>query len=489
MTDLYQNIANNTVGRLVLKKAHLPIPAKLTRLSEQLTPPRNNSTSNSPRTYLPNSIALYNFPHQGDELTKNIFELIQTQSPNTQLLWPYNTIPTAIRQSHIFTTLKFSTLHSFFQINQTIKAILVDTRSFKSLTDLNKMYLDLNKCVGKLEDEGRILLISNTSTTKQNTPIEAAVQSSLIGFIKSLGKELGRKGSTVNLLQLENQAHAASIQLCLEYFLSSKACYVSGQTLEIHSAKKLNKPAKIHKPYQKQTVLITGACGSIGQKVAETLSQRGATVLLVDLPSNNTPLKRLAQKTKGIALTVDLTKPNATGLIAETIQQELGQLNILIHSAGITKDRLFKNMPPTQWTEVIHVNLTAPITITDTLLSKNLIAKSGRVILISSIVGLSGNAGQTQYSASKAGLIGYMQALKTSTQKKQITINTIAPGFITSPMVKNIPAITREAAKRSNAFAQPGLPEDVAEAAALFAHPNAKGLNGRVLRVCGLAYI
>jgi 3-oxoacyl-[acyl-carrier protein] reductase len=155
-----------------------------------------------------------------------------------------------------------------------------------------------------------------------------------------------------------------------------------------------------------------------------------------------------------------------------------------VHNAGITRDKKLANMAEDKWDSVIAVNLTAPERITLELLDQNVINANGSVVGVASIAGIAGNVGQTNYAASKAGVIGLVDSLADEL-KDGITINAVAPGFIVTQMTAAVPFATREVGQRLNAMAQGGLPVDVAETIAWYASPGSSAVNGNVVRVCG----
>jgi len=155
-----------------------------------------------------------------------------------------------------------------------------------------------------------------------------------------------------------------------------------------------------------------------------------------------------------------------------------------VHNAGITRDKRLMNMKRENFAATIAVNLTAPERITAELLTQKLIRPNGRIVGVASIAGIAGNMGQTNYAASKAGVIGLVDSLSDELEDG-ITINAVAPGFIETKMTAAVPLATREVGRRLNAMSQGGLPVDVAETIAWYANPASTAVNGNVVRVCG----
>jgi 3-oxoacyl-[acyl-carrier protein] reductase len=230
---------------------------------------------------------------------------------------------------------------------------------------------------------------------------------------------------------------------------------------------------------------VTGAGRGIGAAIARTLHRDGATVIGVDVPQAASDLKALITGLDGTALTLDITAVDAPQRIARAIGDRHGGVDVVVHNAGITRDKRLANMDADRWTSTIAVNLTAPQRITDELLAQDLIRPNGRVIGVASISGIGGNAGQTNYATSKAGVIGFVDALAPQLAGRGITVNAVAPGFIETQMTAKVPLMIREAGRRMTSLSLGGQPEDVAETIAWFANPGSYGVTGNVVRVCG----
>jgi len=160
-----------------------------------------------------------------------------------------------------------------------------------------------------------------------------------------------------------------------------------------------------------------------------------------------------------------------------------------VHNAGITRDKTIANMKEPLWQMVVNVNLSTQERINDALVESGALAAGGRIVCVSSISGIAGNAGQTNYAFSKAGVVGMVQSTAPIFASRGVTINAVAPGFIETQMTAAIPFAMREAGRRMNSMSQGGLPQDVAEAIAWFANPASGGLTGNVVRVCGQSFI
>ena len=216
-----------------------------------------------------------------------------------------------------------------------------------------------------------------------------------------------------------------------------------------------------------------------------TLARDGATVIGLDVPPLADDLKALAEELGGGYIVGDITSPDAPAEIAEYIQKHHGAVDIVVHNAGITRDKRLRNMKPENWQLVVEISVGAPQRITDQLLEQGLINEGGTIIGIASIAGIAGNNGQTNYASAKAGVIGWIQSLSKRVADRGITANVIAPGFMETEMVKTIPLGIREAGRRMNSMSQGGLPVDVAETIAWLASPGSATVSGNVIGVNG----
>ena len=176
-------------------------------------------------------------------------------------------------------------------------------------------------------------------------------------------------------------------------------------------------------------------------------------------------------------------------IVAHLGEHHGGTVDVLVNNAGITRDKLLANMDEPRWDSVIAVNLVAPLTLTEGLVAAGALSEGGRVIGLSSMAGIAGNRGQTNYAATKAGMIGIVEALGPTLAEKGITINAVAPGFIETKMTEAIPLATREVGRRLNSLFQGGQPIDVAETIAYFASPASNAVTGNTIRVCGQALL
>jgi 3-oxoacyl-[acyl-carrier protein] reductase len=313
---------------------------------------------------------------------------------------------------------------------------------------------------------------------------ERVAQRALEGFTRSLGKEIGR-GGTVQLVQVSPGAEEA-IASTLAFLLSPKSAYVSGQVVRIGATGTTTAEpvADWTRPLEGKVALVTGASRGIGEQIARVLHRDGATVVGLDVPQAASELQALVRELDGDHLVLDITAKDAPQRIAHHLRTEHGGVDVVVHNAGITRDKKLANMGADRWESVIAVNLTAPERITRTLLDEGVVNANGRIVGVASIAGIAGNVGQTNYATSKAGVIGLVDSLADEVADG-ITINAVAPGFIITDMTAAVPFATREVGQRLNAMSQGGLPVDVAETIAWYANPASTAVNGNVVRVCG----
>jgi 3-oxoacyl-[acyl-carrier protein] reductase len=355
-------------------------------------------------------------------------------------------------------------------------AALLDATGVRDVEGLAAVHAALQPVVRSVAASGRVVVLGAPLDPADHH--QAAAQQALEGFTRSLGKEIGR-GRTVNLVRLTDALAAEST---LRFLLSPKSAYVSGQVIEVGDCQ-ITAPRDWDRPLAGRTALVTGAARGIGQAVAETLARDGARIVVLDVPAARAEAQHVAERLGGSALALDITAADAGERIAEALPDGL---DVLIHNAGVTRDRRLVNMPAERWSSVLQVNLASVLRTTDALLAAGTLKEGGRIVATASIAGLAGNAGQTNYGASKAGVVGLVRSLAPRAHAEHgVTVNAVAPGFIETKMTAAIPLFIREAGRRMNSLAQGGLPIDVAETTAWFAHPASGAVNGQVVRVCG----
>ncbi|WP_046321345.1 3-oxoacyl-ACP reductase [Mycobacterium sp. UM_Kg1] len=354
------------------------------------------------------------------------------------------------------------------------------------LTALHEFFSPLLRNVGRC---GRLVVVGTTPEAAGSVD-ERIAQRALEGFTRSLGKELQR-GATVQLVYLSPDAKpgATGLESTLRFILSARSAYVDGQVFYV-GADDATAPADWDKPLEGKVAIITGAARGIGATIAEVFARDGATVVAIDVPAADQALNATAARVGGTALALDVTADDAVEQITAHLKQHHdGKADVLVNNAGITRDKLLANMDDSRWNAVLAVNLLAPQRLTEGLVANGSIGAGGRVIGLSSMAGIAGNRGQTNYAATKAGMIGLTEALAPALAEKGITINAVAPGFIETEMTAAIPLATREVGRRLNSLFQGGQPVDVAELIGYFASPASNAVTGNTIRVCGQAML
>jgi 3-oxoacyl-[acyl-carrier protein] reductase len=212
-------------------------------------------------------------------------------------------------------------------------------------------------------------------------------------------------------------------------------------------------------------------------------------VVCADVPAQGEPLAAVANRIGGSALQLDITDAHAPTALAEHLRTRHDGVDVMVHNAGVTRDRTLARMSAEEWDSVLEINLSSQERLNDALLDGDVLRAGGRIVSVSSVGGIAGNRGQTNYAASKAGIIGMVLALAPIMRERRATINAVAPGLIETRMTSAMPFAAREAGRRMNSLGQGGQPVDVAEAIGWFASPASAGLNGNLVRVCGQALL
>lgn len=367
-------------------------------------------------------------------------------------------------------------------------ALVFDATGLETIEDLEQLFQFFQPAMRSIAASGRVLVVGTTPELAGSVDAQIA-QRALEGFTRSVGKELLR-GATSNLVYLHPEAAAAAtgLESTLRFVLSGKSAFVDGQVFRV-GKDDATAPASWDKPLEGKVAVVTGAARGIGATIAEVFARDGATVIVADIPAAGEALSETANKVGATALALDVTAPDAAEKLAEFATGRFGGIDIVVHNAGITRDKLLANMDEGRWNSVLNVNLAAPHRITEGLVAKGALRSGGRVIDVSSIAGIAGNRGQTNYGASKAGVIGMVNAEAPKLAEKNITINAVAPGFIETAMTAAIPLATREGGRLLSSLLQGGQTVDVAETIAYFASPASNAVNGNIVRVCGQAMI
>lgn len=237
-----------------------------------------------------------------------------------------------------------------------------------------------------------------------------------------------------------------------------------------------------------QIALVTGSARGIGKAIAEELAHRGAAVVIADISANDadeasSELAAAGYRAKGIKL--DVSRSDEVNHVFGDIVKEWGRLDILVNNAGITRDNLLLRMKEEEWDAVIDVNLKGSFLCSKEAVKVMAKQRYGRIINIASVVAFIGNPGQVNYAASKAGIIGLTKTIAKEYASRNITVNAVAPGFITTAMTDALPEQIKEEMKRAIPLARFGSAADVAQAVAFLASPHAGYITGQVIHING----
>jgi 3-oxoacyl-[acyl-carrier protein] reductase len=385
--------------------------------------------------------------------------------------------------------------------DKSVMAMLVDASQYQGDESFSLLFSEVQRNIKSLKHNARVVFIAKAEHSNMSHQEKAFAQG-LVGFTKSLAKELGRKGITVNLLQIDHEESEA-LASPLGFFLSAESAFISGQSIRVDSTERVKLTTQT--PAFKKLALVTGASQGIGAAIASSLARDNFKVVGVDIDAAKDKLVQKMSDLGGDAICLDISSDNAGQVLLEYLKsynEEISQdkanaaphpsfigFDVIVHNAGITRDKTLAKMPTQWWESTLDINLLSVIKINNYLLAHQGINTNGRIVCMSSMNGIAGQVGQTNYATSKAGLIGYVKSISAEINDKGITINAIAPGFIETQMTEKMPFITRELGRRMNALGQGGHASDVAEAASFFAQPGNSGVTGQTLRVCGLNFI
>lgn len=436
MKDGYLNFSHSKVGKTLFSILGLTVPPKLARYSE------------------------------GKELVKtSILVNDRTNLVAIQQCFPESNISVVDEAS-----------------SAKVEGLVFDATSITTPQQLVGCHEFFNQQLGKLTTNGRIVIIGSAIDHTMSVEM-AASQRALVGIVKSIAKELGRKGCSANVLYAK-QVSEQTIAAPLRFLMSDKSTYVSGQVIAAGEVTSEFELSQWHKPLAGKTALVTGASRGIGAAIASTLAADGAQVIGLDIPQAKAALEQHMSELGGQSILLDVTASDAPQQLASALDKPL---DIVVHNAGITRDKTLKRMSTAQWQSVVDINLGAVANINQHFFQHEVFAPQAKIVCVASISGIAGNVGQVNYAASKAGIIGLVEATAQQLQVNDadITINAVAPGFIETEMTAKIPLMTRHFGRRLCSLSQGGLPQDVANTIAFLASPNAQAINGNTIRVCG----
>ena len=244
------------------------------------------------------------------------------------------------------------------------------------------------------------------------------------------------------------------------------------------------------KPLQGEIALVTGASRGIGAAIADELAAQGATVIGTATTESGAAAigQRLAAQ-GGHGRALNVTEPGAVEALIEAVSKEFGAISILVNNAGITRDNLLMRMKDEDWQAILDTNLTSVYRTSKAVMRGMMKARKGRIINIASVIGVTGNAGQANYAAAKAGIIAFSKSLAKEIGSRGVTVNVVAPGFIDTDMTKDLPEDAKAAMLGQIALGRLGEPADIAKAVAFLAGPSASYITGETLHVNGGLYM
>lgn len=470
MSDVYQAIANSAVGKKVFSTLNLPIPVMLERHQPGET------------SFIKGKVVL------GGAAGGSAFETVLGTLKGAPQASVY-TLSGAAAEADVQAAARTSgeSVTSYAperDDGEKFKGLIFDATGIRNTAELRAIWDFFNPVIRKMDKCGRIVVIGRTPETCDLA--QRIAQRGLVGLVKSLGKE-SKKGTIANLVYVDQGAES-QLASPLQFFLSPKAAYVSGQKVHVGAATFDSAGFNWQQPLAGKTALVTGAARGIGAAIAQVLARDGAKVIVLDIPPMADDLKQVAEQINGIALEADITAAEAPKLISDAARAQ-GGLDIIVHNAGVTRDKTLAGMPDKFWDMVIDINIASEERINQQLLDDKTLNEGGRIVCVSSISGIAGNMGQTNYATSKAAVIGMVQGMAPQLAERHITINAVAPGFIETQMTAAIPFAIREAGRRMNSMNQGGQPVDVAETISFFSSPASQGVSGNIVRVCGQSLI
>ncbi|CAE6829380.1 3-oxoacyl-ACP reductase [Paraburkholderia domus] len=468
MNDSYLNFVNSPFGARLARSLGLPKPEVL-----------NRYRADRPEFDGLVAIGAGRQPHLLEALANLVTSIgVTSVAHESAGLW----VPLANR--HGLMTGRFEPAES--GSHGKLTALLFDASGIEDSSQLEPLHRFFHDTLRSLGKCGRIIVLGRPPEACA-TPRQWTAQRALEGLTRSLGKE-ARRGITANLVYVEQGAENG-IDSTLRFFLSPRSAYVSGQVVRVGVRAGADAlPAfDWNQPLEGLRAVVTGAARGIGASIASVLAAEGAHVIGIDIPSARDALDSTMRQLNGTALAFDIAAPEAPAQIAAALDEQ--GVDIVVHNAGITKDKTIAKMTDAAWQSVIDINLSAQERIDDALLTAGILRDGGRIIAVSSISGIAGNLGQTNYATSKAGVIGRVQSMAPHLRARGITINAVAPGFIETQMTAKIPLTIREAGRRMNSMSQGGQPVDVAQTIAWLAHPGSAGVSGQIVRVCGQSLI
>ena len=243
-------------------------------------------------------------------------------------------------------------------------------------------------------------------------------------------------------------------------------------------------------PLKGEIALVTGASRGIGAAIADTLAAQGATV--IGTATSDAGAAKIGERLSahgGHGRVLDVSQAGAIEGLVDAIASEFGAISILVNNAGITRDNLLMRMKDEDWQAILDTNLTSVYRSSKAVMRGMMKARKGRIVNIASVIGVTGNAGQANYAAAKAGIIAFSKSLAKEIGSRGVTVNVVAPGFIATDMTRDLPDASKAALTEQIALGRLGEPDDIAQAVAFLAGPSAAYITGETLHVNGGMYM
>jgi Dehydrogenases with different specificities (related to short-chain alcohol dehydrogenases) len=471
MPDRYLEFAQSAFGRRLATKVGLPVPPRLRRDAS----PWSQTGLEGRRLLLGGA--------EGSALGAELVAAVAGTAAELSVAVESPGLPAIKRAAR---SCKITLHNPPAADGRDLDGLLFDATGLREPSELIQLHAFFHPRLRRLPPGARIVVLG-AAVDPELDPTAQVCAMALDGFVRSLAKEVGRSGATANLLRVGAGA-AAWLAGPLRFLLSDHGSYVDGQT-RTPSAECVGEATnrvcrRARRPtrpgHRRGARYRAGDCRRAGARGCGSHRHRS--------PRGRSRAGCRNGRIRWARSGARHHRPAAPAVLAREVRR-LGGVDILVHNAGITRDKLLRNMRRELWQQVMAVNLEALPRLTLPLLDAGSgqggLRQGGRVICISSIGGIAGNAGQTNYGASKAGVIGFVRALAPRMADLGGTINVVAPGFIETAMTDAMPALQREAGRRMTSLLQAGVPEDVAEAVAFLAMPAAGAINGQTLRVCG----
>jgi 3-oxoacyl-[acyl-carrier protein] reductase len=362
--------------------------------------------------------------------------------------------------------------------------LVFDASGVRSTEQAAELYQFFHKNLSKLPRCGRVVIIGQQPNHIDSVE-HAIAQRGLVGFMKSVAKEIGRKGATANLIYLNGFGHKG-LAAPLRFLLSAGCAYTNGQVINLTTpVTELSSQHNWQLPLKGKSIVVTGAARGIGLAMSQVLARDGAVVIGVDVPQAQEQLEQAMSDIGGVALGLDITAEDAPQKLIDCCAKQNVKLQGIVHNAGITRDKMLSRMTDQQWQLLVDINIGSVQRINQAILATDMLDQGGRIVGVASISGIAGNLGQSNYAYSKSAVIGMVESMTSDCAERGITINAVAPGFIETKMTAAIPFATRQFGRRLCSLSQGGLPQDVAEVVGFFLSPQASGINGNTVRVCG----